>query len=244
MLQMREIIFDTETTGLDPKSGHRIVEIGAIEMINLVETGRTLHLYFNPDRAMPKEAEAVHGLSDKFLSDKPRFQDHADEIQEFFADASLIAHNAGFDFGFLDAEFAACGRPPLDRTRMVDTVAMARRLHPGAKHTLDALCVRYGIDRSRRVKHGALLDSELLAQLYVEMKGGRQIGLGLRADDAQIPVATQMGAGAASFAQHPAAAALHSAPASQPHQASAEELARHAEFVATLSNPIWTAAGE
>ncbi len=242
---MREIIFDTETTGLDPKSGHRIVEIGAIEMVNLVETGRTLHLYFNPERPMPKEAEAVHGLSDRFLSDKPRFQDHADEITAFFGDASLIAHNAGFDFGFLDAEFSACGRPPLDRSRMVDTVAMARRLHPGAKHTLDALCVRYGIDRSRRVKHGALLDSELLAQLYVEMKGGRQIGLGLRADEPKTLDATDhSNVRANSFAPVAVAPALHATLAAQPHSASAEELARHAAFVATLTHPIWTAAGE
>jgi DNA polymerase III subunit epsilon len=234
--QMREIVFDTETTGLDPKSGHRIVELGAIELVNLVETGRTLHLYFNPDRSMPKEAEAVHGLSDRFLSDKPRFQVHADEILEFFGDSHLIAHNAGFDFGFLDAEFALCGRRPLDRTRMIDTVAMARRIHPGAKHTLDALCTRYGIDRSRRVKHGALLDSELLAQLYVEMKGGRQIGLDMARVDA--------GPGAPQASHTPPIAAPTIARTARVHRASPEELARHAAFVATLSNPIWTAAGE
>jgi DNA polymerase III subunit epsilon len=236
IIQMREIVFDTETTGLDPKSGHRIVELGAIEMINLVETGRTLHLYFNPDRSMPKEAEAVHGLSDRFLSDKPRFHDHIEEILAFLGDAPLVAHNAGFDFGFLDAEFAQCGRPPLDRTRMVDTVAMARRLHPGAKHTLDALCTRYGIDRSRRVKHGALLDSELLAQLYVEMRGGRQIGLDMvRADAGTNTFTVDHGtaSGASVIVRTPLVRA-----------ASADELARHAAFVATLTNPIWTAAGE
>ena len=242
---MREIVFDTETTGLDPKSGHRIVEIGAIELVNLVETGATLHLYFNPERSMPKEAEAVHGLSDRFLSDKPRFHDHVDDITDFFGDSPLIAHNAGFDFGFLDAEFAACGRPPLNRARMVDTVAMARRLHPGAKHTLDALCTRYGIDRSRRVKHGALLDSELLAQLYVEMKGGRQIGLEM--GSATVPGSagpyaeaknTPFVRAAMPLASAGIAAAVHM------HSASAEELARHAEFITTLTHPIWTAAGE
>ena len=174
---MREIIFDTETTGLDPQSGDRLVEIGCIEMIHRVPTGRTFHAYFNPGRAMPAGAEAVHGLSEVFLSDKGLFADKAAELIEFLGDAKLVAHNAGFDFGFLNMELSLCAMEPVCRSRMIDTVALAKVRHPGAKLSLDALCSRYGIDRSHRVKHGALLDAELLAQLYVELTGGRQIGL-------------------------------------------------------------------
>jgi DNA polymerase III subunit epsilon len=179
---MREIIFDTETTGLDPRTGHRLVEIGCIELIDRRESGRTFHAYFHPERDMPAEAEAVHGLSIQFLSDKPLFAARVDELLDFLGDAPMVAHNAAFDFGFVNAELARVGRPPLDMARMCCTVQMARKLHPGAKHSLDALCTRYGIDRSHRVKHGALLDAELLAHLYIEMTGGRQIGLGLAAD--------------------------------------------------------------
>lgn len=174
---MREIVFDTETTGLDPSTGDRMVEIGCIEIVNLVPTGKTYHAYFNPQRDMPGGAEAVHGLSAAFLADKPLFRDKADELLEFIADAPLVAHNAGFDFAFLNAELGLCERTSVCLTRMIDTVALAKRRHPGAKLSLDALCTRYGIDRSHRVKHGALLDAELLAQVYVELKGGRQIGL-------------------------------------------------------------------
>src|ERR1700712_2723655 len=179
---MREIIFDTETTGLDPKSGDRLVEIGCIEMVNRVTTGRTFHAYFHPQRSMPAAAEAVHGLSDAFLSAKPLFSAHVDELLEFIGDSPLVAHNAAFDFGFLDVEMALCARDPVCRSRMIDTVALARVRHPGAKLSLDALCTRYGIDRSHRTMHGALLDAELLAQVYVELTGGRQIGLELAAD--------------------------------------------------------------
>ncbi|MDD3799381.1 MAG: DNA polymerase III subunit epsilon, partial [Novosphingobium sp.] len=160
---MREIIFDTETTGLDPKKGDRMVEIGCIEMVNRVLTGRTFHAYFNPDRSMPTEAEAVHGLSEAFLSDKPRFGELAEELLTFLEDSPLVAHNAGFDFGFLNAELDICGLGAVCTSRMIDTVAIARVRHPGAKNSLDALCTRYGIDRSHRTKHGALLDAELLA---------------------------------------------------------------------------------
>ena len=170
---MREIVFDTETTGLDPKSGDRLVEIGCVEMVNRVPTGQVFHCYFNPERDMPAEAEAVHGLSITFLSDKPKFAELADEFLAFIADSPMVAHNAGFDFGFINNELEMCGRQPVSRDRMVDTVAIARRKHPGAKLSLDALCTRYGIDRSHRTKHGALLDAELLAQLYVELMGGR-----------------------------------------------------------------------
>ena len=178
---MREIVFDTETTGLDPSKGDRLVEIGCIEMIHRVATGRTFQGYFNPQRDMPAEAQAVHGLSATFLADKPLFGTRAAELLEFLGDAPLVAHNAGFDFGFLNTELTICGQAPVDRARMVDTVAIAKRKHPGAKLSLDALCSRYGIDRSHRVLHGALLDAELLAQLYVELTGGRQIGLELAA---------------------------------------------------------------
>src|SRR4051812_12160849 len=176
---MREIVFDTETTGLSPLTGDRMVEIGCVELFNRCETGRTYHAYFNPDRPMPSTAEAVHGLSDVFLSDKPFFHETVEELIDFLGDCPLVAHNASFDFGFLNHELALCGRPLVCLTRMVDTLALARTRHPGAKHSLDALCTRFGVDRSVRVKHGALIDAQLLASCYVELTGGRQIGLGL-----------------------------------------------------------------
>ncbi|HET8534802.1 MAG TPA: DNA polymerase III subunit epsilon, partial [Sphingomicrobium sp.] len=154
---MREIVFDTETTGLNPSGGDRIVEIGCVEIYNRVETGRHFHAYFNPEREMPSEAEAVHGLTTIFLSDKPRFSDKVDELLDFIEDSPLVAHNASFDFGFLNFELEQCGRPAVCMSRMVDTLMLARSKHPGAKHSLDALCVRFGIDRSQRIKHGALL---------------------------------------------------------------------------------------
>ncbi|WP_447758985.1 DNA polymerase III subunit epsilon [Sphingopyxis fribergensis] len=229
---MREIIFDTETTGFDPKSGDRLVEIGCVELVDRRETGVTFHAYFNPERDMPAAAEAVHGLSIQFLSDKPLFATRVDELMEFLGDAPLVAHNAAFDFGFVNAELARAGRRALDMTRMCCTVQMARKLHPGAKHSLDALCTRYGIDRSHRVKHGALLDAELLAHLYIEMTGGRQIGLGLAASAASA---------AAPSAATPAASRGIDRPFREPrpHMASAAELARHAEFVAGLNQPLW-----
>ena len=227
---MREIVFDTETTGLDPKSGDRLVEIGCIEMLNRVPTGAVFHAYFNPDRSMPVEAEAVHGLSSAFLADKPRFVERAEELLAFLGEAPLVAHNAGFDFGFLNAELAMCQLPPVDRSRMVDTVAIARRKHPGAKLSLDALCSRYGIDRSHRVRHGALLDAELLAQLYVELMGGRQIGLELAAEiNVQETVAAAPIRTAATRARRPA----------RQHAPSSEELARHSAFVEAIKGAIW-----
>ena len=186
---MREIIFDTETTGLSPAGGDRMVEIGCVELFNRVETGRTFHSYFNPCRPMPSEAEAVHGLSDRFLSDKPNFHERCEELLAFIGESPMIAHNASFDFGFINHELKSCGRPLVCTSRMVDTLAIARQKFPGAKHSLDALCTRFGVDRSQRVKHGALLDAQLLAQVYVELTGGRQIGLGLVADTAQADVA-------------------------------------------------------
>jgi DNA polymerase III subunit epsilon len=228
---MREIIFDTETTGLDPQSGHRLVEIGCIELIDRRETGQNFHAYFHPERDMPMEAEAVHGLSIGFLSDKPKFAERAADLLAFLGDAPLIAHNAAFDFGFVNAELTRIRLPILSPDRMRCTVQMARKLHPGAKHSLDALCVRYGIDRSHRVKHGALLDAELLAHLYIEMTGGRQIGLGL-ADARAVASPQRTGAGAA-----PAPARPFHEP--RPHAAAPEELARHEAFIRTLKQPLW-----
>lgn len=232
---MREVIFDTETTGLDPKSGDRMVEIGCVEMIGRVETGRTFHAYFNPDRDMPVEAERVHGLSSAFLATKPRFAEMAEELLAFLGDAPLVAHNAGFDFGFLNNELELAGRTPVSLERMVDTVVLARRKHPGAKLSLDALCTRYGIDRSHRVKHGALLDAELLAQVYVELTGGRQIGLGLIDAPADVPALAQLNSNA--LWHRPSA----DKPRREPrfHVASPEELERHAAFIAQIKGAIW-----
>lgn len=227
---MREIVFDTETTGLDPKTGDRMVEIGCIEMVNKVATGATYHCYYNPERDMPAEAEQVHGLSAHFLSDKPLFADKLDELLDFLGDAPLVAHNAGFDMGFLDSELALCGRDPIDRARMVDTIAIARKKHPGAKLSLDALCTRYGIDRSHRVKHGALLDAELLAQVYVELTGGRQIGLELAAEEV-------VQAASADNTARPVTRGPRREP--RPHSPSEEELAAHKAFVETLESPLW-----
>jgi DNA polymerase-3 subunit epsilon len=225
---MREIIFDTETTGLDPQSGDRIVEIGCIEMVNRVVTGETFHAYFNPERDMPSGAEAVHGLTAAFLSDKARFHERAEELLAFLGDSPLVAHNAGFDFSFLNQELAICGREPVCKSRMVDTVALARVRHPGAKLSLDALCTRYGIDRSHRTRHGALLDSELLAQVYVELTGGRQIGLELAADRGEELLDTVVTV-VRDRRFRPARA----------FAASDAELAAHALFLETVKNPLW-----
>ena len=230
---MREIVFDTETTGLNPAGGDRIVEIGCIEIFNRVETGRHFHAYFNPERSMPSDAEAVHGLSTIFLSDKPSFTELADDLLEFLEDSPLIAHNASFDFGFLNFELERCGRPHVSMSRMIDTLTLARTRHPGAKHSLDALCMRFGIDRSHRVKHGALLDAQLLAQVYVELTGGRQIGLGLVADTDQIRIDAAAGA-----------VKVRELRAARPHHACAEELERHRAFIAKLINPLWARFAE
>ena len=177
---------------------------------------------------MPSEAEAVHGLSSIFLSDKPMFADKAEELLDFIGDCPLVAHNASFDFGFLNFELERCGRSPVCMTRMVDTLVLARTRHPGAKHSLDALCTRFGVDRSMRVKHGALLDAQLLAQVYVELTGGRQIGLGLVAETTEIPNPLQ---GTTVTIREPRPA--------RPHNPAAEELERHRAFIAKLVNPLW-----
>ncbi|GGO95359.1 DNA polymerase III subunit epsilon [Stakelama pacifica] len=226
---MREIIFDTETTGLSFSGGDRLVEIGCVELVNRVETGRTFHCYFNPQRAMAAEAEAVHGLSDRFLADKPLFAHKVEELLEFIGDSPLVAHNAAFDFGFINGELALCSRPLIALERMIDTLVMARTRIPGAKHTLDALCVRFGVDRSHRVLHGALLDAQLLAQVYVELTGGRQIGLGLAVEEVREaapagPVVRRIERPARHFS------------------ASAAELERHGAFIAGMKDALWAQA--
>ena len=233
--RMREIIFDTETTGFDPATGDRMVEIGCIEMVSRVMTGNHYHAYFNPQRPMPAAAENVHGLSDRFLSDKPAFGEKADELLEFLGDSPLVAHNASFDFGFLNHELQYCGRAPVAMDRMVDTVALARVKNPGAKLSLDALCTRYGIDRSHRIKHGALLDAELLAQLYIELTGGRQIGLGLADNSFSDKALAQTDVSSVQSTK-----VFRSVRA---HSASVEELARHAEFIAKIKDALWLQPG-
>ncbi len=234
---MREIVFDTETTGLSPANGDRMVEIGCVELINRVETGNTFHAYFNPERPMDPAAQAVHGLSDIFLSDKPLFEDVVEDILDFLGDSPLVAHNARFDFSFLNWELGNCGRLHVSEARMVDTLALARVRHPGAKHGLDALCTRYGIDRSHRIKHGALLDAGLLAQVYVELTGGRQIGLGLAPSRDESGFVNDHRSG-----PRPPASAVHR-PA-RAHFASAGELERHRAFISKLLNPLWLDAPE
>jgi DNA polymerase-3 subunit epsilon len=225
---VREIVFDTETTGLNPAGGDRMVEIGCIEIYNRVETGRHFHAYFNPEREMPSDAEAVHGLTSIFLSDKPRFSESAEELLDFLEDSPLVAHNATFDFGFLNFELERCGHRVVSMSRMVDTLSLARSKHPGAKHSLDALCMRFGVDRSQRIKHGALLDAQLLTQVYVELTGGRQIGLGLLADTRAFQ---------AHSSARPVIAREPRPP--RPHAPALEELERHRAFIAQLVNPLW-----
>ena len=226
---MREIVFDTETTGLSFGGGDRLVEIGCVELVNRVETGRTFHAYYHPERTMPAEAHAIHGIGDAFLADKPLFADAVEALLEFLGDSPLIAHNAGFDFAFVNGELGRCGRVTIAIERMVDTLAIARTRHPGAKHTLDALCTRYGIDRSHRVLHGALLDAQLLAQVYVELTGGRQIGLGLVSEPAEPEEAARV-AVAARVVRPP-----------RTFVASEAELVAHAAFLKDVVNPLWSA---
>lgn len=224
---MREIVFDTETTGFDPATGDRLVEIGCVELINHIPTGATFHRYCNPDRDMPESAFKVHGLSSDFLADKPRFPEIVEEFLAFIGDAPLVAHNARFDMRFLDFELTKCGRAALGLERAVDTLLLASRKHPGQRNSLDALCERYGIDNSRRTKHGALLDAEILAEVYGELTGGRQTALLLAGEEAiaRGPAATTR------IAPRPAALAA---------LITAEEEAAHAAFVARLGDKaIW-----
>ena len=226
---MREIVLDTETTGFDPQSGDRIVEIGAVEILNHLPTDRTFHEYINPEREMPAEAFAVHGLGDDFLRDKPVFAEIADAFLDFVADAPLVIHNATFDMTFLNAELGWANRKLLPLSQAVDTLDIARKKYPGAQNSLDALCRRFGIDNSAREKHGALLDSELLAEVYLELMGGRQPGLILAGP-------SKSGA----RAQSQAAAIVQPRPNSLPPLLSEAEAAAHAAFVAEMGDAaLW-----
>ncbi len=219
---MREIVLDTETTGLGPEEGHRIVEIGCIELVNHLPTGKTLHRFINPEMKMPTAAQEIHGHTDEFLADKPNFAAIVDELLAFLGDAPLVIHNAAFDIGFLNAELERLARPPLPADQAIDTVQIARRKFPGAPANLDALCRRFGIDNSARSVHGALLDAELLAEVYLELIGSRQPGLGLAA--------------AKTAAQ---ASRARTARAPRRNQASADEITAHAALAASLKDPIW-----
>ena len=220
---MREIILDTETTGLSPID-HRVVEIGCIELVNHVATGREFHAYMNPERDMPAEAEAVHGLSSEFLSTKPLFAAIVDDFLAFIGDAPVVAHNAGFDLGFINAELKRLNRAPLTPDRAIDTVLLARRKFPGAQASLDALCRRFQIDTSARTKHGALLDAQLLAQVYLELVGGREPGLALSLSESTSATMIMV----ERVAREP-----------RPHGPTAEELAAHTAFIATIKNALW-----
>jgi len=225
---MREIVFDTETTGLDPVQGDRLVEIGCIELVNRFPTGQTFHCYFNPERDMPDAAFNVHGLSAEFLKAKPLFAERVDELVAFLGEAPLVAHNAMFDLGFLNAELERAGRVVVSRERLVDTLMLARRKHPGSPNRLDDLCVRYKIDNSRRQKHGALLDAELLAEVYVELIGARQALLGL-SDIANGQGDSRGTAPSRRERARPLTARI-----------SDDERAAHQEFIATLgASAIW-----
>jgi len=230
---MRELVLDTETTGLDPLNGDRLVEIGCVEVFNHIATGKTYHQYINPERDMPAGAFGVHGLSEEFLSGYPVFADVVDAFLDFIGDDPLVIHNAQFDMGFINAELRRLKRPALPMSQSVDTVSMARRRFPGAPASLDALCRRFDIDNSSRTKHGALLDAELLAEVYLELRGGRQPGLSLAAAEA--------GASSANDEAEPAVLQ----PGTElrpprPHAPTAEEIAAHDAFVATLKEPLWS----
>ena len=231
---MREIVLDTETTGLNPLGGHRIVEIGCIELINHMVTDQTYHQYINPERDMPDGAFAVHGLSEEFLAGQPLFSDVADDFLAFIGDAPLVIHNASFDVGFINAELARIGRDAIPMSRSIDTVTMARKKFPGAQANLDALCRRFQIDNSGRELHGALLDSELLAEVYLELIGGRQPGLVLSEqannEESSEPVLTD---------GSPDISGTEKARTARTHAPSAEELAAHAEFIGGLTDPVW-----
>jgi DNA polymerase-3 subunit epsilon len=225
---MREIVFDTETTGLDPLGGDRLVEIGCIELVNRFPTGKVFHKYLNPERDMPEAAFKVHGLSVEFLQGKPRFAEVAEELVAFIGDdGMLVAHNALFDLGFLNAELKRAGKGEVSRDRLVDTLMLARRKHPGGSNRLDDLCERYRIDNSRRTKHGALLDAELLAEVYLELLGARQAMLGFDAISGDGYGRAQQGAALAR-------------PQPLAPRVSAEDRAAHAAFVATLGTAaVW-----
>ncbi len=224
---MREIVLDTETTGLDPFQGHRVVEVGCVELLNRFPTGQTFHRYIYPERDVPAGAFEVHGLSTEFLKDKPVFAEVSDDLLTFLGDAPLIAHNAAFDIAFLNAELERLGKGQIARERIVDTLLLARRRHPGASNRLDDLCARYGIDNSRRTKHGALLDAEILAEVYIELVGARQAVLGL--EEARPALSANLPAGQ-----------IGMRPVPLPSRVSAADREAHSVFVGTLGDQaIW-----
>jgi DNA polymerase III subunit epsilon len=221
----RAILFDTETTGLEPHLGHRVIEVAALELLNDLPTGRQFHALVHPERDIPDDATRIHGITLAHLADKPRFIEIVDELLAFFGDAPLIAHNAPFDFGFLNVEFVRSGQPILSADRMIDTLALAKARFPGMPNSLDALCRRFAIDLSARTTHNALLDCRLLAEVYVELTGGRQRGLSLAAEQASAELIVYTHSG-------------HRTP--RPMEPSAAELAAHTAFIARLKDPVWT----
>lgn len=226
---MREIVLDTETTGLDPKSGDRVIEIGCIELVNRFPTGQEFHVYINPERDVPAAAEAVHGLSTAFLKDKPVFAAIAERFLAFVGEDRLVIHNASFDVGFLNAELSRIGKPKIDGGRVLDTLELARRKHPAGPNSLDALCKRYNVDNSKRTKHGALMDSVLLAEVYVELLGERQAALLLAKSGTAVPGQTARRKGHALQRPEPLPACI-----------TQEDIAAHAAFVETLGpKALW-----
>jgi len=225
---MREIVLDTETTGLDPASGHRVVEIGCVELINHIRTGNYFHTYLNPERDMPREAENVHGLSAAFLADKPLFKQVAQSFLEFIGDSMLVIHNAAFDMKFMNAELDAVGLPLLEMDRALDTVLMARKKYPGQPASLDSLCKRFAIDLTARTKHGALLDAELLADVYLELRGGRQSTLGLVTGFSEATTETTL-----HFSGHTSIVERHFPPSS-------EEIAAHRNMLEKIKQSLWS----
>ena len=235
---MREIVLDTETTGISLRDGHRIVEIGALELMHHLPTGKQLHLYINPERDIDQGAVAVHGLTSAFLSDKPVFASIVDEFLEFISDAPLVIHNASFDMGFINAELDKIQRPILPMDRAIDTLAMARRKFPGAQANLDALCRRFEVDNSHRDLHGALIDADLLAGVYVELLGGRQPGLSLATEVNSQSLTSLKNADALAGTPTMDSPPVRTRPV-RPHAPTAEEQAAHEAFIAKLDDPIW-----
>ena len=235
---MREIVLDTETTGISWRDGHRIVEIGALELMHHLPTGKSLHIYINPERDIDDGAAAVHGLTKAFLSDKPLFAEVVDEFFSFIGDAPLVIHNASFDLGFINAELDAIQRPPLPMERAIDTLAMARKKFPGAQANLDALCRRFEIDNSHRDLHGALVDADLLASVYVELLGGRQPGLSLEEENKNDTVSVVNNTSQKSSVLQVDPDKMTVRPI-RPHAPSVEETAAHDAFLAKLKDPIW-----
>lgn len=232
---MREIVLDTETTGIDPSDGHRIIEIGALEMVNQTPTGEQFHIYINPEREIDAGAVNIHGLTQEFLSDKPVFADVVSGFLDFIGDSQLVIHNAPFDMGFINAELVRLGKAALPMDRAVDTLTMARRKFPGAQASLDALCRRFEIDNSHRDLHGALVDADLLATVYIELLGGRQRHLSLEPEGGR-PVA---GAPVADNAAPGFTVNGDPSKFDRPHAPSDGELAAHRELVKRLENPVW-----